>query len=107
VISFLVINLINPSFINTKNQQIFINTKSSKGLIESNLSDIGLTPSDLNVTSYTKPTNQAVGTEYNLTLQLSIPDYAKIKSGQIHIIFSPLSTYSNGQISNNFYMGPN
>jgi hypothetical protein len=100
-------NLINPAFINSKNQQVIINTKTSKGVIESNLSDIVLTPSDLNIINYSKPTNQAVGSEYNLTLQLSIPDYAKSKSGQIHIIFSPLSTYTNGQISNNFYMGPN
>lgn len=37
---------------------------------------------------------------------MSIPDYVKINGGQIHILFSPKSTYYDGQLSGFNYNGP-
>lgn len=105
-LKFVIVNLKNPSYINDANQMVTINTRSIDGVIESNQTSILLAPSPIALTGYSKPTNQLVGTEYNLTMQMNIPDYVKINGGQVHVVFSPLSTYTDGQVLAGTYSGP-
>jgi hypothetical protein len=39
-------------------------------------------------------------------MTLSLPDYIKANGGQIHMIFSPMSVYYDGQLSGFSYSGP-
>jgi hypothetical protein len=61
-LKFTITNLRNPSYINDINQQLIVNTRSSAGIIENGIKIVLLTPSVINLASYTKPTNQVVGT---------------------------------------------
>lgn len=105
-IRFTVVGLKNPSYINDANQQIVVNTRSNLGVIESGLKTLLLTPSAIALAGYSKPTNQVVGTQYDLTMSLNLPDYVKLNGGQIHLLFSPMSVYSDGQVTNLTYLNP-
>lgn len=105
-LKFTIVNLKNPSYINDANQQIIVNTRSIQGVIESGIKSLTLTPSAITLSSYSKPTSQVVGTEYNLQMTLGLPDYVKLNGGQIHLQFSPMSAYSDGQLSGFSYTGP-
>lgn len=63
-------------------------------------------PSSISLSSYTKPISQPVGTDYNLQMTLNLPEYVKANGGQVHMSFSPQSTYSQGLLSNGVYNGP-
>lgn len=61
-IKFLLTNLKNPAYINEANQMVIVNTRSNDGIIESGQITILLTPANILLSTYLKPTNQPVGT---------------------------------------------
>ena len=52
----------------------------------------------MNLLSYSKPTNQLVGSDYNLTFSLQPPEYVTEKGGQIQILFDENAVYTDVQI---------
>lgn len=62
ILKFVIANLKNPSYINDANQVVVVNTRSVDGVIENSQKAIPLMPSPISLISYSKPTNQLVGT---------------------------------------------
>lgn len=60
-------------------------------------------PANIVLSSYLKPVNQVVGTEYELRVSLGLPDYVKNNGGQIHLLFSPMSVYTDGDVTGNTF----
>lgn len=105
-LKFSIVGLQNPSFINEANQQITVNTRLINGIVESAQKSIMLTPSAITLNGYSKPTNMAIGYEYNLDVNITLPNYVKANGGQAHLLLSPYSTYYDGQVTNLVYSGP-
>ena len=74
-LNFTINNLRNPSYINENMEIIYIHTKTDEGIIEAAEHTISLLPTNINLLTYSKPTSQLVGSDYNLTFSLQPPEY--------------------------------
>ena len=86
-VKFSILNVKNPSYISESTQAIYIHTKSSLGIIEASQTEIALVAAPINLINYNIPSGQVVGSSYNLTLTLILPEYTVANGGKIQLTF--------------------
>lgn len=94
-VKFSIRSVMNPSFVNEGNQLVYLNVRTSKGIIEGKEATLNLMPSDVQLMSYNRPTSATVGQAFDLTLQFYPPAYVQANGGQIMIEFTSSAIYVN------------
>ena len=92
-VTFTVVNLRNADYINEGNQQVYVNIRSSLGIIEGTLASVPLVPSGIVLNRYDRPTAPTVGSSFDLLVTFVPPAYIISRGGRVLIQFTAGSIF--------------